>query len=111
MLHTSEDDVKHYSITTDIWSTNVAHRSLLSLTAHWISDSFEKSSAGLHVTALEESHTGSYTCTKFNDMLLGCKISKENVHFVLCDNASNMARAMKDADLTSYGCLAHTVYS
>ena len=59
-LHTPEHDVKHCSFTTDIWSNNVAHRSLLSLTAHWLSDSFEKSSAVLHVTALEESHTGSY---------------------------------------------------
>ena len=32
-------------------------KSLLSLTAHWISESFKKSSAVLNVTALEGSHT------------------------------------------------------
>ena len=79
------------------------------MTAHWVSNSFEKSSAVLHVTALEESHTGSYICTKFNDMLSAWKISKENVHVVLRDNASNMGRAMKDADLSSYGCFAHSL--
>ena len=100
-LHTPEHDVKHYSFITDIWSTNVAHRSLLSLTAHWLSDNFEKSSAGLHVTTLEESHTGSYLCTKFDDMLSTWKISKENVHIVLRDNAANMVRAMKNANLSS----------
>ena len=108
-LHTPELDVKHYSFTTDIWSTNVAHRSLLSLTAHWLSDNFEKSSAVLHVTALEESHTGSYLCTKFDDMLSTWKISKENVHIVLRDNAANMVRTMKDANLSSYGCFAHSL--
>ena len=25
LLHTPEEDVKHYGFTTDIWSTNVAH--------------------------------------------------------------------------------------
>jgi len=33
---------------------------------------------------------------------LSWEINKENVHIVLRDNASNMARAMKDADLCSY---------
>jgi len=42
-------------------------------------------------------------------MLLSWEINKENVHIVLRDNASNMARAMKDADLCSYGCFAHSL--
>ena len=42
-------------------------------------------------------------------MLSAWKISKENVHVVLRDNASNMGRAMKDADLSSYGCFTHSL--
>ena len=109
MLHTPEYIVKHYSYTTDIWSTNVAHKSLLSLTAHWISESFKKSSAVLNVTVLKGSHTGSYICDRFNYMLSTWRIDKENVHVVLRDNASNMVRAMKDAGLCSYGCFAHSL--
>ena len=101
-LHTPEYIVKHYSFTTDIWSTNVAHKSLLSLTAH-------KSSAVLNVTVLEGSHTGSYICDRFDYMLSTWRIDKENVHVVLRDNASNMVRAMKDAGLCSYGCFAHSL--
>ena len=88
-------DVKHYSFTTDIWSTIVAHRCLLSLTAHWISDSFEKSSAVLHVTLLQESHTGNYICVKFSQILLTWGI--------------NMVKVMRDANLCSYGCFAHSL--
>ena len=109
MLHTPEYIVKHYSFTTDIWSTNVAHKSLLSLTAHWISESFEKSSAVLNVTVLEGSHTGSYICDRFDYMLSTWRIDKENVHVMLHDNTSNMMRAMKDAGLCSYGCFAHSL--
>ena len=68
-FHTPEMDVKQYSFTTDIWSTNVSHRSLLSLTAHWVSNSFEKSSTVVHVNALKGSHTGSYICETVNDVL------------------------------------------
>ena len=102
-------NVKHYSFTTDILSTNTAHRCLLSMTAHWMSDGFERMSAVLHVTLLEESHTGNYICEKFCQILLTWGINKENVHIVLRDNASNMGRAMRDANLCSYGCFAHSL--
>ena len=102
-------NVKHYSFTTDIWSTNTAYRCLLSMTAHWMSDGFERMSAVSHVTLLEESHTGNYICEKFCQMLLTWGINKENVHIVLRNNASNMGRAMTDANLCSYGCFAHSL--
>ena len=35
-------DVEYYSFTTDVWSTNVASHSLLSLTGHWIDENFFK---------------------------------------------------------------------
>ena len=31
------------------------------------------------------------------------------MHLVLCDNAANMTKAMRDASLTSLGCFAHTL--
>ena len=79
------------------------------MTAHWISADFEKVSAVLHVLTLEGSHTGVYICEKFKEMLSNWNINKEHVHLVLRDNASNMEKAMRDADLNSYGCFAHTL--
>ena len=46
-------------------------------------------------------------CNALEDMLSDWKISKERVHLVMRDNASNMERAMKDADVASFGCFAH----
>jgi len=87
----------------------MAGESLLSLTAHWISADFEKVSAVLHVLTLEGSHTGVCICEKFTEMLSNWNISKEHVHLVLRDNASNMENSMRDADLNSCGCFAHTL--
>ena len=101
--------VTAYSFTCDAWSTSSAGESLLSLTAHWVVEKFERMSAVLHVMALEDSHTGMYIAEKFNDMLSDWSITKENVHLVLRDNASNMERAMKDAGIGSYGCFAHSL--
>ena len=59
--------------------------------------------------ALESSNTGMYISKKFRDMLSNWNISKEKVHLVLSSNASNMKRAMKDADLNSFVCFAHSL--
>jgi len=50
----------------------------------------------LHVAMLEGSHTGTLIAERIEDMLLRWRISKERVHL---NNASNMDRALKDADI------------
>ena len=52
--------ISWFSFTTDIWSTEVSNDSLLSLTTHWLTDSFERKSAMLHASTLHGSHTGEY---------------------------------------------------
>jgi len=99
--------VTSYNFTTDAWSTTSAGESLLSLTAHWVQDNFVWASAVLHVATLEGSHTGALIAEKLEDMLSHWKISKETVHLVLRDNASNTERGMKDANM---GAL-HIVFS
>ena len=37
------------------------------------------------------------------------KISKEQIHLVLTDNASNMKKALRDANLSGFGCFAHSL--
>ncbi|XP_065891625.1 zinc finger BED domain-containing protein 4-like [Dysidea avara] len=51
-------DVEFLSLTTDIWSTSLSNESLISMTAHWISNEFERTSAVLHAQKMEGSHTG-----------------------------------------------------
>uniref|UniRef100_A0A1A7YMD4 Zinc finger, BED domain containing 4 n=1 Tax=Iconisemion striatum TaxID=60296 RepID=A0A1A7YMD4_9TELE len=50
-------DVKAISFTTDVWSSDVSPVSLLSLTAHWLDESFVLHSATLNATNLRGSHT------------------------------------------------------
>ena len=97
------------SFTTDIWSCSVNNTSLLSLTAHWISDSFEKRSAVLHAQSLEMAHTGEYIASCISTMLEKWNISHDRVHLVLSDNPSNMVKAMQDASLPHFGCFAHSL--
>ena len=52
--------VEYFSFTIDVWSTNVASHSLLSLTGHWIDENFQKISAALAVEELLGSHTGNH---------------------------------------------------
>ena len=66
-------------------------------------------SAVLHVMALEGLHTAIYIAEKFNDMFADWRIDKKYVHLVLRDDASNIKQAMKDADVCSYGCFAHSL--
>ena len=42
-------------------------------------------------------------------MLDHWEISTDKVHLVLRDNAANMAKAMREASLTSLGCFAHSL--
>ena len=69
-------------------------------------DDFTRISAVLHVQPLEDSHTGEYLGKK---MLEAWGISDEKVHLVLRDNAANMAKAMREASLSSFGCFAHSL--
>ena len=97
------------SFTTDGWSINVATHSMISLTAQWVEHVFTKISAVLCVKETEDSHTGSAICAKFCAMLSKWGIEKHSIQLVLCDNAVNMEKAMRDAVIQSYGCFANSV--
>ena len=63
-------NAKHFSLTTDIWPTNVCSDSLLSFTAHWITNDFQRLlSAVLNVKLLEGSHTGAHLFEQYSEIL------------------------------------------
>ena len=102
-------DVEYFSFTTDVWSTCMSNESLLSLTAHWISDTFQRTNVMLNASRIDGSHTGAYIAQKIKEILESWFISTYRVHVILRDNGSNMVRAMKDASLPDLGCFAHTL--
>ena len=100
---------KYISFTTDIWSSSINITCLLSLTAHWIDDAFVKVSAVLHAQPIQEAHTGEYIAAQMESMLQIWEISRDKVHVVVSDNASNMVKAMRDACFMHFGCFAHSL--
>ena len=100
-------EVVWFSFTTDIWSTDVSSDSLLSLTAHWFSDLFERRSAVLHAEPIHGSHTGELLCEHYKRMLANWKIKENQVHLMVRDNAANMVKAMRDGSFSDLGCFAH----
>jgi len=102
-------DVPHFSLTTDIWSTSLTNQSLISLTAHWIENNFVRKSAVLNVMHLEGSYSGENIRESIESMIKFWKISKEKIHLVLTDNASNMKKALREANLSGFRCFAHSL--
>ena len=101
--------VSYLSFTTDAWSSNVSSDSLLSLTAHRVSDEFQLISAVLQAKSLEEWHTCEYMAMKIVKIMEDWGIDKNQVHCVVRDNGSNIVKAMSEAALPSFGCFAHSL--
>ncbi|XP_057192592.1 zinc finger BED domain-containing protein 4-like [Triplophysa rosa] len=106
-------DVQTISFTTDIWSSDAAPLSLLSLTAHWVDtvtpSSFTLQSAVLQANEFRGSHTGTSIAESIEGMLVKWNISKSRVHVILRDNTRNMKKAMAEMGVSSLGCFAHSL--
>lgn len=100
---------KFISFTSDIWSTEVSNDSLISVTAHWLTESFKKKFAMLNASNFPGSHTGDAIRMKCYEMLDNWEIQKNQVHCFIVDNAANMKKAMTDGGYTFIGCFAHTL--
>jgi len=61
--------VKYVSFTTDTWTTSMSSESLISLTSHWIDDSWTRRSAILQTSHVPGSHTAVNIKKKFEEML------------------------------------------
>ena len=64
-------------------------------------------SAVLHVKHLDGSHSGEKICESIESIIEYWKTPKERIHQVLTDNASNMKKALRDVNLSGFGCFAH----
>ena len=101
--------VPHISFTSDLWSTTVSVNSLMSLTAHWLMEAFDRKRAVLHAQAFDGSHTGDQIRKKFEEKFKQWAIKEDQTHLVLRDNGANIVKALTDASLPHFGCFAHTL--
>ena len=102
-------DIPAISFTTDIWSSDVSPVSMISLTAQWIDTDYNLVKTVLHSQEFTGSHAADVIAACFETMFETWKIPKSQVHCVVRDNARNMAKAMRDLNLNSFGCTAHTL--
>ena len=99
---------RYVSFTTDSWTTSQCTESLLSITAHWITDVWDRQSAVLAATPISGSHTSDNIAGIIKTMLTTWNVGSK-VHVFLRDNARNMTAGLRDAGVQSLSCFSHTL--
>ena len=95
------------SFTTDIRTEPSSKDSLLSLTAHGITENFERIKLVLKSHPFNGRHTGNVFHEKFNEMLLEWNITPGKIHCFIRDCGSNMKRASRLANTLDISCAVH----
>ena len=96
------------AITTDAW-TSAAVSAFMSLTAHYINESFESISLPLECSPFAGSHTAERILEKTSELLQKNAIDEKYVSAVVADNAANQKKAGQLAAFDSLGCAPHTL--
>lgn len=94
LIDNNDSDI---SFTMDVRTSDISPVSMPSLMAQWLDEDFNMKRTLLHAQECSGSHRGTAICIAFETMFRQWNIAKERVHFVLRDNARNMAKAMEAA--------------
>lgn len=92
------------SFTTNIWSEPSANVSFLSLTAHGITEDFNRRQIVLKCCSL---HTADIICEHFKKMMLEWNIKDEQLHCFIHDGGSNISEAMHSINVQDVSCTVH----
>lgn len=99
---------KHVALTSDCWTsrTTVPY---MTVTAHYLDESFDMVSKVLQTKVLDERHTGETISVALNTVLQTWQID-DKVSVITTDNASNMGKGVQISDISlQIGCFAHTL--
>ena len=69
ILQTELSEASLLSFISDIWEYSKTKTLYLSLTAHWLNESFESKQQALHCKKMEGSHTGFNICKNIKELL------------------------------------------
>ncbi|XP_013145332.1 PREDICTED: zinc finger BED domain-containing protein 4 [Papilio polytes] len=95
------------SFTADIWSEPSVNVSVLSLTAHAISENFTRIQIVLKCCLLYDRYTSDTICENVKMMLRDWNIKDEQLHCFIRDSGSNMVRAMHLVNIPDVSCTVH----
>ena len=94
------------ALTTDMW-TSVASDPYMTVTAHFITDSWVLQSCVLMTRATTDRHTGENIASHLNDVKQEFGICE--VSALVTDNATNMVAAASEAGMPRVPCFSHTL--
>src|SRR6218665_3348107 len=103
------DEASTINFTSDVWTNDNNLNAFLSLTGHWIDESWNRRYAFLKLHSLESPHTGLVISNSFNEILSEWGITEERRGILVRDNGSSMVAAAHLSGLTDLGCYIHTI--
>ena len=94
---------KHFTATTDLWTTCNSHP-YLSYTVHFIDDDWQLQSLCLDTVPLFENHTGENIAETILDILENWGLSRDNLVAITTDNESNFVLGIAQLECTRISC-------
>ena len=94
------------SLTTDLW-TSCSHDSYISLTLHFLDESFNQKMAVLSCMSFEADHDAENVLAKIEEKLNEFSSRQEKIHLFVRDNAANMVAAFNLSSYNHVGCFLH----
>lgn len=107
LRQTIETHADSVCLTTDIWSSST-NDAYLGVTAHYIDNNFELTSALLDCSILPGSNTADNIKDSLGRTIQNWKL-KDKILIIVSDNASNMKSAVEKLNYRHFGCYAHTL--
>ena len=98
---------KFVALTSDIWSSR-GHDSVISFTAHFITDKFVGRHCLLQASKFNERHTGDNIALMFADCICQWEIQSKIV-CVLRDGGANFVAGFNSSGVNNLTCLAHNL--
>lgn len=102
--------IPSFSITTDGWSS-VAHDSYVSLTTHYIDDSWVLRSRCLETMYAPESHTADNLAQFLRNGLREFDLTLDQVTTLTTDSAANMVAMARNLNVTRIACFGHILHN
>ncbi|XP_073457240.1 E3 SUMO-protein ligase ZBED1-like [Aquarana catesbeiana] len=99
-----------YAATTDLWSSRTM-QPYMSLTVHYVSESWDMRSVCLQTSYFPQDHTGETIAVELKDALNSWGLSEERLTCMTTDSGSNIIRAMKDNNWPNLKCFGHRLHN
>ena len=103
------DKAEFITMTSDGWTSRYSQDSFVSFTGHCIDNQGHRKSVLLHSKYFTGKHTSENITALINSMISDYKIPHTKIVSIVTDNASNITKAVRDADIHNLGCFLHTM--